>query len=69
MWNLNYDTSVFICETEQLADTENRIVVDKGAGGRAGQGVCDQQMQTVVCVCCAELSRSVVSDSMRPHGL
>ena len=46
MWNLKYDTSELICETE----TENRLVTDKGewCGGREGSGVWDQQMQTII---------------------
>ena len=36
MWNLNYDTNEFICETE--ADTENRLGVAKGGGEEERDG-------------------------------
>ena len=34
MWNLKYDTNELNYETNRLPDTENRLVVAKGGGGR-----------------------------------
>ena len=42
MWNLKYDTNEPIYETETDSQTENRLVVAKGVGGRRnGVGVWD----------------------------
>ena len=38
MWNLKYDTSEFIYETNRLTDLENRLVVSKVVGQEVGEG-------------------------------
>ena len=36
MWNLKYDTNETIWKRNRLRDTENKLVVAKGEGGREG---------------------------------
>ena len=38
MWNLKYNTSESISETETDSDIENRLVVATGGGGGGGKG-------------------------------
>ena len=49
MWNLKYDTTEPIYETETDSQTENRLMVAKGEWGRErdGLGVWGWQMQTI----------------------
>ena len=48
MWNLKYDTNEHIYKTEtDSQDTENRLVVARGAGAEAGRGGKDWEFRII----------------------
>ena len=49
MWNLKYDRSELIYETETDSQTENRRVAAKGSGGCGGLGIWDYQIESIAC--------------------